>query len=48
LVLVRVSRQDTIDLRRWARQGKDGNVSEVIRDLIDERRRQLGAEGVAA
>lgn len=44
-VPVRVTYQDAVSLRRWARE-KDGNVSEVIRDLIDERRRRH--EGVEA
>jgi len=40
VIPVRVSRRDAIDLRKWAHETKDGNVSEVIRDLIDEHRRQ--------
>lgn len=40
VVPVRVSHRDAIDLRRWARETKNGNVSEVVRDLINERRRR--------
>jgi hypothetical protein len=37
---VRIGVQDALDLRRWARQQSDGNVSKLIRDMIDERRRR--------
>lgn len=40
VVPVRVSHRDAIDLREWARKTKNGNVSEVVRELIDERRRR--------
>ena len=39
VVPVRVTHQDAIDLRRWARE-RNKNVSEVIRDLIDKHRRE--------
>ena len=47
VVPVRVTRQDLVDLRRWARQDR-ANVSDVIRNLIDSRRRQGEAQEVAA
>lgn len=37
---VRVTTQDASDLRRWARVESDGNVSEVIRNMFEERRRR--------
>ena len=37
---VRVTAQDASDLRRWARKESDGNVSEVIRNMFEERRRR--------
>ncbi len=39
LVPVRVTYRDAVDLRRWAREN-NANVSEIIRDLIAERRRR--------
>jgi hypothetical protein len=47
VVPVRVTHRDAVDLRRWARQTKDGNVSEVIRDLIEYRRQKEGQEAAA-
>jgi hypothetical protein len=40
LLPVRVTAQDANDLRRWARKDSDGNVSEVIRNMLEERRRR--------
>ncbi len=43
VIPVRVDDRDAIDLRRWARQESEGNVSHVVRQMIKERRERAAA-----
>jgi hypothetical protein len=47
VIPVRVDDRDAIDLRRWARQESEGNVSFVVRQMIKERRDRAAAESAS-